>query len=722
VNERVRAANTNTSTGHPKPPSLPTETPEPATLARLQRQAGNRAVVKLVDRSKAARDVPTSLRAAALQRTIDRAVIRRHGAAALEAQLEAAELEEEEQPVQRSVDRAGSLPRLLQRHPMARDRQFSAGAAPSDAKVNALKSLVDTEMPRIVTQMKTTLQGRADPGHLNSLTAKVCQKDDAHNVGLSSPAAANDNGFVFMLRSPYYYGENGDPDEEFVKATLIHETLHFLSYAHTGLQNVEYETGPGTTVSIGEGATPKDSLDEAMTERVSQELYEILYPRSPYKTNYWQSLREIGVHLTAQGLKNATHVARKFQERNWTGGLADLVEKEGLLTKKQLDDLYLRGEAAIADPAVVSAFKANYDRILKLWHKSKKTAWQDELPKGVMPAGDWVKLVNDMLEWTSSTGMPEPMALDLIAERSGGHQLVAKDDPRSHVYGAATAGAFDDDFTILKKYYKDSAKANSPQLAASNVGEAWKGSKVGYDRGSNTYSSDMVRQAVKDIGGRLNLKTFPHVVVPAATTKGATPFKDYEASAFFPPVSPIKNKSMAEVSGVEEGANVRQVIEGKGGGAYETAGQIIYANSLEQRTLLHELGHFKQDIGGGQDQFNENNINFKLLEYHNIVMYENAAEVTKRDADKWVRLSYSRKPMVGKLAQWSRTLQNYDPAEPEQFVLLKQLATPKERTAIAQIEAALAAQANTIYTPKMASFLKRELAAEYFSASKYAQF
>lgn len=664
--------------GAPRSDRADTAAPSRAVVMAVQRLAGNRAAAAWARRSAS----PAA----------PRLVVQRHSAKELDEQIEETEEAKKLLPVQRlaSGKAAGnssghasghptvSSPQLLhvQRHfgPKPRGRQFSGRDAPTEDAFNQAKTRITTDLPILLAKMANLYADKTEnPAATRAaLTRSICQLDDAHDVGLGPPAAASEElssgvqgmpamrGFRLMLRSPYFYKESGEPDVPFIHATIIHEAMHVISYRHKGLQEVTIDLppaggGPAKSTTIGESRSPLDSLDEAMTERLSHEIHKALQHDKPtvadrhdYETNYWQTLRDVGVHLTAEGLKTvaAQQQPRQLQEKNWTADLAQLVVDQKVLTADQLETFYLKGEAALQmqDAAALARFKQQYPAILKSWQERKESSWRSALPEGVMLASDWVALLNRELARAASqkpqgqVGMEptqedlELVALENVRTASNGHELVSRNDPRSHVFGATPEHqVYEDDYQILKRYFPGTTKADPEAREKTQATETWKGTdKTGFQKAK-------VEERLKEQSRKLGLgDNYPSLVIPGKTTKGLTFFSDtgsYRYQVYIQSPSTgvdIAGDSLSTLSHVEPNAPAQQIIANMGGGAYEMNKKVIYTNSAEDRMLLHEVGHYKQDL----TQFNENTINTKLLEYHNIVLHENPHSLDVDSAKK----------------------------------------------------------------------------------------
>jgi hypothetical protein len=675
----------------------------PRRVLSLQRRVGNSAVVQLLRRRHDARP---------LGRTP--LTVQRHSSKALEDQLEDAERENE----------IGTL----QRHAMSAQKPIRSQRGPLESEVPT-REYIGFLMRWIVDALKTEVAPKmADPAKAaRRLTPALCEPNfEAVKAG-GIPAAASEQTATFMIyvRNPVFYTSEGKLDKGQLIATLVHESLHAISWEHRGLQNIEFEDADKATKKLSD-LGEKNSLDEAMTEQLAIRVYEKISQTS-YRTSYWQTIRDLGVHCTADGLKELMRHSRPYTEKNWTGGLADIVVRRGIMTMAELDDLYLNGPDGVKDKAPLARLKNEYAEVVKEWEQQKADVWNAALPPGVLAGKTWVEMLRATLQAAKDKALKLDDAIESVRKATG-HELVGPDDPRSHVF-ASKKKAYNDDFEILNEYYSYTVPDQKIKNPALGLG-GWKGGKK--------EDAEGIRQLAIQQGARLGItdkNPYPHIVIPnqdtfAEPTPGQkvrvigtrcdTPFKDYPVAVFNPDLPSIENKSIADLSGVDATRSAYEVIDELGKGAYETNGEVVLSHTIEARTLLHEIGHWKQDKKSGGQSINEKGVNSKLLEYHNIVLNENEYDENPDTGLRRIRLSYTGTPMVGQQKGWDVVLPDMGGAEPSQYSLLKHIANDLEKTAIAQIEAKMSTAEGSdkkrIYTEKMKWYLRQQMALEYFKS------
>ncbi|MFJ8827055.1 DUF4157 domain-containing protein [Streptomyces sp. NPDC102467] len=125
---------------------------------------------------------------------------------------------------------------------------------------------------------------------------------------------------------------------------------------------------------------------------------------------------------------------------------------------------------------------------------------------------------------------------------------------------------------------------------------------------------------------KLGLASAPMVVEVPANTSAATPFSEYPADCrinLTPEVAALNVNTVTGVDGTDAGV----IISSAGGGAYFEEHRVLLVNHevsgdyTKNQTIMHELGHQKQQEGG--IDINQTRNSKALVEYHNIVCNEN---------------------------------------------------------------------------------------------------
>jgi Domain of unknown function (DUF4157) len=156
------------------------------------------------------------------------------------------------------------------------------------------------------------------------------------------------------------------------------------------------------------------------------------------------------------------------------------------------------------------------------------------------------------------------------------------------------------------------------------------------------------------------------------------------------------SKSLGDLVGAPPAKNNESAFAYVGeffaGAGYESAHDLVVVNAdrNSSRAMLHELGHFKQDLTGAT----EANTHVYVLEYHNVLLHENLDDEELRTSYGTVPLNPSRKTwndLRADVAQWPATLSLLD-----------------------DIEAAL----KTAKYKAIADVIKANLVAEFFNDSK----
>ncbi|WP_322922463.1 hypothetical protein [Paenibacillus campi] len=130
-----------------------------------------------------------------------------------------------------------------------------------------------------------------------------------------------------------------------------------------------------------------------------------------------------------------------------------------------------------------------------------------------------------------------------------------------------------------------------------------------------------------------------------------------------------------------------------GGGYQYKDNVIIILEGAEQRTLFHEMGHFKQN----ESNYNSSNVHPKILDYHNIILYENLYENPQNNQKEQLRTYYSNKHKTNSNNSWADLITN-------------SAITATEKKLLAEIDEALK---NDKYK-NSADEIKQNLVNEYF--------
>ncbi|MEW5539881.1 DUF4157 domain-containing protein [Streptomyces cyaneofuscatus] len=126
---------------------------------------------------------------------------------------------------------------------------------------------------------------------------------------------------------------------------------------------------------------------------------------------------------------------------------------------------------------------------------------------------------------------------------------------------------------------------------------------------------------------RLGLASAPMVVEVPAGMSAATPFSEYPAESRVNLTPEALALNVNTVTGMA-GDDAVQIVSSAGGGAYMEEHRILLVNHevtgdyTKNQTIMHELGHQKQQEGG--IDINQQRNSKALVEYHNIIVNENA--------------------------------------------------------------------------------------------------
>ncbi|MFF8913338.1 DUF4157 domain-containing protein [Streptomyces sp. NPDC015032] len=125
---------------------------------------------------------------------------------------------------------------------------------------------------------------------------------------------------------------------------------------------------------------------------------------------------------------------------------------------------------------------------------------------------------------------------------------------------------------------------------------------------------------------KLGLASAPMVVEVPAHMSAETPFSQYPADCRVNLTPEVAALNVNTVTGMA-GADAGQIVSAAGGGAYLEQYRILLVNHevtgdyTKNQTIMHELGHQKQQEGG--IDINQTRNSKALVEYHNIICNEN---------------------------------------------------------------------------------------------------
>jgi hypothetical protein len=613
-------------------------------LLQLQRSVGNRAVMALLARAPGTATT-----------------VQRHSNSALKSQFveedEAAEAAADATVVQRRSIHP------LQRHPMASNTEWVHPPSYGTRKI-AEATRIATDQA-FVAKIKTAAEHLAD----QVLDAGEIPAKKLAIAGMSyrmerwtptdyNPAQTDASGIRVWIGHPNYYKPDGSVRVDFLRSTLLHEAMHFVSSNHQGFQGVDKFLDKGEA---------NDTLDEAVTEKLSHELASsVLGQNDIYTTNYWnlQARRGLDFHLTLAGLERLA----TGQAGLWLGKMVDVIIEKTGLTWESIRKAFLSDTAAGGNAAVRATVESKRAEIAAAWKDKREAALKAQLGAGAIPKAEWQQAVmNATAAALSELGAPPAAptrnqirdAVNVkLATATPGHEIVSKSDPRS--------SSLDDWKQLAETAVAnriDKAHANSWLRSGIKELTGWKNDVI-----PDLLLADHVRRANVVLGGVL--KRFPMswvIVPPGSGIVGSTPFKDYPRLARTLVAPQLLSKSMSELTGIGATKDVHALVEAEmGGGAYEANGDLAIVNleHVSFGVVLHEMGHHKQKHSAGLSEENVSLVAgaFPLLDLHNIILHENLLaeeDLRKGNPDPVIRLRYTETPTSLPLSVWRREAANH---------------------------------------------------------------
>ncbi|KVK96226.1 hypothetical protein WJ45_20145 [Burkholderia ubonensis] len=161
--------------------------------------------------------------------------------------------------------------------------------------------------PRDIDITETTMRGLAD-----AMGTRYEDELTLNPIAWTSPA-----GKIYMATDAPEYSASGVLDEQKIRSTIVHESLHAASHNHTGYQALTKRSGMNANWNY----------DEFATDYFAREVYEQIYPGATYKTNYFT--KDLG-----------------GKAKVWGGNLIEFMLQSGHMTRENIIASFARGSVA----------------------------------------------------------------------------------------------------------------------------------------------------------------------------------------------------------------------------------------------------------------------------------------------------------------------------------------------------------------------------------------
>lgn len=515
-----------------------------------------------------------------------------------------------------------------------------------------------------------------------------------------NPAKAMPDGTVyFNIGLADWYEDDGRANAEFIRSTIIHETIHAVAGPNHPVGASTADLGSATSAGLQEidSLKPGDvrhSVDEAATERLALRLFDEVYGQDmTYISNYHVTVASKGVISDAafQPLQPAD--AEKIPAA-WTRDMVAIVETVLGLRPGGLDALYFGDHDRAKE--LIGKHRAEIHR---RWgeHIDQEAAVRRENPfvtKAQFEKCARVAIAQVQQGWYSTTppsadqllGLVKaglPLGLHPVADREktkllGWWSLVqsersaAPTAPLPAMPAIADAlGAGGLDFSLIERIKGELGIDDSGRTVADQLKVVLVPAVSGFSTGS------LVRPVTVKWGDKLDTYPDNHL---------------YNIPADF------KAKNLAEILGAGDPKKPARahLAEAYHGGGYEENGRLVLVSNNDPRTLLHEIGHYRQDLDYGST---ESTVTTIILEYHNVVLHENRAREGGGIADNdYIRTRYGNTAgPSGKT--WDDLLAD-----------AQSCGKPRDLVALSEIESGLG---DARHAP-LAATIKQNLVDEYF--------
>ena len=469
-----------------------------------------------------------------------RTSVQHHSAATLKGQFVQDDEEAEAAADATVVQRRSMGP--VQRHPMASTTEWvhppSYGVRKiAEATRIATDPFFEAKIKVPANRLADQVLDAAELPAKKQAIARMSYRIERWSPEDSNPAQTDASGIRVWIGHPNYYKPDGSVAVAFLRSTLLHEALHFVSSNHQGFQGVE---------KFLDNTEANDTIDEAVTEKVSHELAAtVLDPGEVYTTNYWnlRARRGLDFHLTLTGLERLATGSASL----WLGKMVDVIIDKTGLSWATIRKAFLSDTAAGGNAAVRATVESKRAEIAVAWKEKREAALKAQLGADAIPKLEWQQaLTNATVAALGAPGRPPKPTRDQIRDMvnaelvatAPGHEIVSKAEPRSsslddskHVADTAVANGIErkDANAWLRSGIKELAvvEASGPALPKDKtvvrpemVG--WKDAVI-----PDLLLADHVRRSNVVLGDVL--KRFPMswvIVPPRSGITGDTPFKD----------------------------------------------------------------------------------------------------------------------------------------------------------------------------------------------------
>jgi hypothetical protein len=247
-------------------------------MSRLQRNIGNQAVLKYLNRSQTAN-----------KRQVSRSLIHRH---------------------------ALTAPKSLAPVPIQQDKKVTWNVSDvlSDEELKNLKKALLTFIP---ADADPPPQKRVDDLAFIDHQDPMSMPGGAENKG--NAAKVTDTGEVhFNNTLNDYYNPDGSYNANKIKSTIVHEAFHAVSANHTGLQSYS---------DLIKAGSVQNSPDEAITEYFSLQVYKTVFGKEDkdYTTGYWVATSETGALAPNPETRDVLNAQQL--PAGWSGQMVDILKK-----------------------------------------------------------------------------------------------------------------------------------------------------------------------------------------------------------------------------------------------------------------------------------------------------------------------------------------------------------------------------------------------------------
>jgi hypothetical protein len=257
---------------------------------------------------------------------------------------------------------------MIHRHTMPMPEKLAQKEITGEKQPWTVSGVLGADLEKLKQALVNVIPADATPSpqeRVDALTHTDCPtpEDMVKKAGAenrNNAAKVTPDGGVFFNNSHNdYYNADGSPNKDMIKTTVVHESMHFVSANHEGVQKYADLLSP----TPGQNTVAQLQPDEAITDFLSLQVYEKVFGvDKPYITAYWVAA-SANVKLSASA--DTAKTARDQQlPVAWTGDMVEVLKTVLGVDEAELTTMYFKDPAAFG-----RAIEGKRDAIQAAWAK-----------------------------------------------------------------------------------------------------------------------------------------------------------------------------------------------------------------------------------------------------------------------------------------------------------------------------------------------------------------